>query len=61
MAHVQMATNLVAKVTRLDQLRADRANYSQAVKLIKELVNGFNSHELTKLVSLSLLNRRGKE
>ena len=49
--HVQMATNLVAKVTKLNSVRVDRANYTQAVKLIKELVNGFNAHELTKLVS----------
>lgn len=32
-------------------MRRDPQQYSQALTLIKELVNGFNNHELSKLVS----------
>ena len=55
MVEDKMASNLIDKIVRLDSLKADPAQYKNATLLIKELVNGFNSYELIKLVSLLLV------
>jgi len=48
MAEDKLQANLIEKIVKLDQIvkSGDSRQYAQARKLIKELVNGFNSHEL---------------
>ena len=56
MVEDKMANSLIDKIVRLDSLKGQPQEYGNATKLIKELVNGFNSHELMKLVSFMVIN-----